>query len=141
MDSVASVYNNNVDKRNTLVNPDHGEHSDPMRILTNNHTHKEGNHHIKNIELGNGTIPIDDGDVDANDGDGDGDGDDSDKRKDNSKNVSISGNRSPKPSVSRNLRSAPANRHVIPCSLDPNHDHRHSSPPPMVIHHNFLKKS
>ena len=87
------------------------------------------------------TIPIDDGDVDANDGDGDGDGDDSDKRKDNSKNVSISGNRSPKPSVSRNLRSAPANRHVIPCSLDPNHDHRHSSPPPMVIHHNFLKKS
>eukprot|EP00250_Pteridium_aquilinum_P019691 c24537_g1_i1 orf=188-5938(+) len=50
--------------------------------------------------------------------------------------------RTPKPSISSKLTSAPANKHVTPCSLDPNHSHHHRSPPVTIsLYRNFLKSS
>lgn len=52
--------------------------------------------------------------------------------------------RSAKPSISSKLASAPANKHVMPCSLDPYHSHHHhrASPPVVTsLHRNFLKSS
>ncbi|KAI5066288.1 hypothetical protein GOP47_0018912 [Adiantum capillus-veneris] len=50
--------------------------------------------------------------------------------------------RTAKPSISSKLTSAPRNKHVTPCSLDPNHSHHHRSPPVSIsLYRNFLKSS
>lgn len=50
--------------------------------------------------------------------------------------------RTAKPSISSKLTSAPVNKHVTPCSLDPNHSHHHRSPPVTIsLYRNFLKSS
>ncbi|MCO5613043.1 hypothetical protein L7F22_067317 [Adiantum nelumboides] len=50
--------------------------------------------------------------------------------------------RTAKPSISSKLTSAPRNKHVTPCSLDPNHSHHHRSPPVTIsLYRNFLKSS